>query len=90
MLDFGSECGIDMTDEELDLVETNQLVNALHRRSTCTVLMMNFILRDGHETMTAYYRGGQFNCLGLLQVGIQDLMIAHQQTRRPADGFTTD
>jgi hypothetical protein len=55
-----------MTDDELDLVETDQLVEALHRRFDCVVLGTVTHLNTDQEERGIYWRGGFIAAVGLV------------------------
>ncbi len=54
-----------MTDDDLDLVETSALIDALKRRYDVIVIGMVKDLDDEREAREVYYRGGFTSALGI-------------------------
>ncbi len=54
-----------MTDDELDLVETDALVAALHRRYDAVVIGAVASLNKADEERVMYWRGGFVGALGI-------------------------
>lgn len=68
-----------MTNEQLDLIETRHLVDALGRRFK-HVLVVTCVDRGG-EGMTTYFRGGFIAALGLCRYAENDML--QNTTNRP-------
>ena len=57
-----------MTSEELDLVDTEELLNAIKRRFDGGVIVLYRDKSDTIEVERTVWWGGVFRCLGLVQV----------------------
>jgi hypothetical protein len=57
-----------VTDQELDLLETDVLVDALKRRSTALVLAMLLHQDADRAAETTWWHGSPHSALGLLEV----------------------
>lgn len=60
-----------VTSDELDMVETIDLIDALGRRSKHLLVVQ--CLDRGGDAMTTYYRNGWVGALGLAHYAIHDL-----------------
>lgn len=73
-----------MTEDELDLVETDDLIDALARRFAGLVLVT---MKDLGETegTCVYWRGGRIQAIGLLHEGIEQMNQEKSRHKDPRD-----
>lgn len=77
-----------MSDDELDLVETQVLVDALHRRLGPNGALVMIFLHDrtaDQEGTNLSYRGGWCTCLGMMVEQVGKWMLPQHVPSRPAD-----
>lgn len=74
-----------MTDEDLDLIETDRLVDALGRRCK-HVLVVECLNRNGEDVLRACHRGGWTGAVGLAAYASSYLLSPSVLDDRP----TTD
>lgn len=63
-----------MTDDELDMVETDLLLDSLGRRNLCVVLIEVFAPEPGAECACVSFRGGYFQALGAVALAKNQLI----------------
>jgi hypothetical protein len=66
------------TDEELDLVETERLMDALYRRFDCVLIGTLAGRNDQAEERGVYWRGGFVTAMGLAEFTRQRLLAKLQ------------
>jgi hypothetical protein len=73
-----------MNPDELDLVETEELVNALGRRFDAVLFAYCTDIKDGEEATQVYWRGGRILAIGLAHDTL------HKITRQRPDRIDED
>lgn len=76
-----------MTEEELDLVETQDLINALYRRQGkegCVLVVLSRDINDNQTVASCHYRGPWPYAFGLAEFAKEDLKAG--TARSPDNG----
>lgn len=74
-----------MTDDDLDLIETERLVDALGRRHDTILFVTTRQQGSGGDGAATWWRGGWVAALGLAQFAIHEITHGESRYRDRAD-----
>lgn len=74
-----------MTDDDLDLIETERLVDALGRRFDTILFVTSRQQNTGGDGAAVWWRGGWVAALGLAQFAIHDITHSEDSRFRPKE-----
>lgn len=74
-----------MNDDELSLIETTKLIDALGRRFDGVLVVTVKTLGNNGDGATTHWRGGWVQALGLARFAEHDISTAKSTTRKAED-----